>query len=184
MLEAAADAIAESGVAAVSLREIARRAGVSHATPGHHFAHKAGLLTAVATDGFERFAGVLDQRAPNVEGDEPLDRLVAAGLAYVSFAIEHWAVFELMFRRDVIDVRDPAYLASAARTRAVLVERVSAAQQTGWAGNHDTEVLVTLCWALVHGCAALMVQGALPPDSTDVAALLRMQLALLGSSAG
>src|SRR5215213_2255929 len=95
LLEAAVEAIAEVGPAAVSLRDLARRTGVSHAAPAHHFGDKAGLLTAVATDGFERLAATLGQ-AYQATGS-----FLEVGVAYVRFAISHQAQFEVMFRPEL-----------------------------------------------------------------------------------
>src|SRR6266496_4233805 len=75
-------ALAEAGPAAVSLRDLARRAGVSHAAPAHHFGDKAGLLTAVAADGFERLAAALQA------ADAETGRFIDIGAAYVRFAVE------------------------------------------------------------------------------------------------
>src|SRR5262245_27450164 len=93
LLKATAKLIAEQGVAALSLREVARRAGVSHGAPAHHFRDKAGLLTALATQGFELFTAA-QCAARDGAGDDPLRRFGATGYAYVQFAIEHRAHFE------------------------------------------------------------------------------------------
>src|SRR5215213_4055244 len=91
LLEAAVEAIAEVGPAAVSLRDLARRVGVSHAAPAYHFGDKAGLLTAVAADGFERLAATLRQ-AYQTTGS-----FLEVGVAYVRFAVTHRAQLEVRF---------------------------------------------------------------------------------------
>src|SRR3954451_21225511 len=91
LIDKALEAIADDGVAALSLRDVARRAGVSHAAPAHHFGDKAGVLTAIATEGFELLAG-----ATRAASGDLLDR----GLAYIRFAVEHPAHYEVMFRPD------------------------------------------------------------------------------------
>src|SRR4029453_17310460 len=94
LLEAAVEAAAEVGAAAVSLRDLARRAGVSHAAPAHHFGDKAGLLTAVATEGFELLADELtDARDTGAD-------FLGIGVRYVGFAVDHRAHFEVMYRPD------------------------------------------------------------------------------------
>src|SRR5918998_1032836 len=85
ILAAAVDALAESGPARLSLRELARRAGVSHAAPAHHFGDKAGLLTAVAAEGYTLLAEALTA-AQQLAGD-----FLDVGVAYVRFAVEHRA---------------------------------------------------------------------------------------------
>lgn len=89
LLAAALEAIEEVGPTALSLRDLARRAGVSHAAPAHHFGDKAGLLTALAAQGFDLLAQALVQAG---------DDLLEAGVAYVDFAVRHRAYFEVMFR--------------------------------------------------------------------------------------
>jgi AcrR family transcriptional regulator len=97
MTAAAATAVAERGPAGLSLRELARIAGVSHAAPAHHFGDKAGVLTAVATEGYTLLADAL-----NDAGDD----LLAAGLAYVRFAVDHPGHFAVMFDRSLLHADD------------------------------------------------------------------------------
>src|SRR5689334_25241030 len=91
ILSAALDVIATDGPTALSLRDLARRAGVSHAAPAHHFKDKAGLLTAIAIDGYERLAVALEAGSS----------LLELGAAYVRFALDHPAHFEVMFSPDL-----------------------------------------------------------------------------------
>src|SRR5947207_2091303 len=112
VLDAAIGAIEESGPAGWSLRELARRAGVSHAAPAHHFGDKTGLLTAIAVEGYTLFADTLERTA-----DDFLD----TGLAYVRFAIDHKAYFEVMFRPELYRADDPEVIAAAERAKGVLV---------------------------------------------------------------
>src|SRR5215203_6275096 len=101
LLDAAVEAIAEVGPAAVSLRDLARRTGVSHAAPAHHFGDKAGLLTAVAADGFRRLAATLG------EAYEATGSFLEVGVAYARFAAIHRAHFEVMFRPELYRTDDP-----------------------------------------------------------------------------
>src|SRR5215217_2074126 len=94
ILDAAVESISANGSAALSLRELSRRAGVSHAAPIHHFGDKAGVLTALAAEG---------------------DDFVEAGVAYVRFAVLHKAHFEVMFRPDTYRADDPAVVAARER---------------------------------------------------------------------
>ncbi|MFT2020528.1 TetR/AcrR family transcriptional regulator [Streptomyces sp. 796.1] len=107
LLAAAAATIAERGVAGLSLRALAHSAGVSHAAPTHHFGDKRGLLTALAAEGH----GMLADALGSAGGD-----LLAVGVAYVRFAVEHRAHFAVMFQPDLYDTNDPQV--SAARERA------------------------------------------------------------------
>lgn len=150
VLDAAVEAIAESGPATWSLRELARRAGVSHAAPAHHFGDKTGLLTAVAAEGYRLFADAL-----TAAGDDFLD----VGAAYVRFAVDHRAYFEVMFRPDLYRADDPEVRAESARADAILQRgaRGHAAPST------DQRTAAIAAWSIVHGFAALWLNGNLPP---------------------
>ena len=114
LLDAAVQAIAEVGPAAVSLRDLARRTGVSHAAPAHHFGDKAGLLTAVATDGFRRLAATLR------ETYQATGSFLEVGVAYVRFAVTHRAHFEVMFRPELYHTDDPELVRARDAARALL----------------------------------------------------------------
>jgi AcrR family transcriptional regulator len=119
LLQATAEAITENGVATLSMRDLARRAGVSHAAPTHHFGDKAGLLTAFATEGFEQLAKALgtSRLASN--------SFVELGVTYVRFAVTRRAEFEVMFRPDLYHAADPELLAARARAADALYAAVS-----------------------------------------------------------
>jgi AcrR family transcriptional regulator len=146
-LECAAAAIIEGGgVSALSLRDIGRRAGVSHAAFKHHFGSKPGLLTALATEGYEVLA-----KAVTDEGHD----LVEAGVAYIQFAVAHPAHFEVMFRPGIVQA-DDSQLASA-RERASLAF-TSALPEAASAATR------LAAWSIVHGFATLWLSGGLHDD--------------------
>lgn len=173
IIDAAVAAIADSGPATWSLRELSRRAGVSHAAPAHHFGDKAGLLTAVAAEGYALFADALE-----AAGDD----LHEVGLAYVRFAAGHRAHFEVMFTPALYRADDPAV--TAARARA---DRVLAAGVRGVAPARPDEdrTAAIAAWSIVHGFAHLWLSGALPADLGDdpVAAARPVLRRLFGGSA-
>jgi AcrR family transcriptional regulator len=149
ILDAAIESISANGSAALSLRELARRAGVSHAAPIHHFGDKAGVLTALAAEGYELLANALE-----AAGDE----FVEAGVAYVRFAVTYKAHFEVMFRPDTYHRDDPVVVAARQRARQALVEGVRT--KTTSAGR-EAELTGVAAWSLVHGFATLWLTGAL-----------------------
>lgn len=149
ILTAAVEAITAGGSANVSLRDLARRAGVSHAAPIHHFGDKAGVLTALAEEGFDLLAEELA-----AAGDD----FAEMGVAYVRFAVAHQAHFEVMFRPDTHHRDDPAL--SAARSRA------GAALSRG-AGSTAGDYTEVAAWSLMHGFATLWLTGALPASLGD-----------------
>jgi AcrR family transcriptional regulator len=164
--------ITENGVAALSLRELARGAGVSHAAPAHHFGDKTGLLTAIAIEGFTLLADTLE--AARERG------FLETGVAYVSFAVEHPAHFTVMFG-PVGDDGDPDLAAARDRAGAILDEGVlDLPHPPPESDRHDAAIAA---WSLVHGFATLWLNGALslPPDADPTAAARRIVTALLAS---
>jgi AcrR family transcriptional regulator len=165
LLDTALAAIAEHGPAAVSLRDVARRAGVSHAAPTHHFRDKTGLLTAVAAEGWTLLADTLGETAARDEGFAEL------GVAYVLFATSHPAHFAVMRAPGLIRSDDPDLVAAQ--------ERAGSHLRAGAAGHSrgeptDPRVTALAAWSLVHGLSALLLEGTISPEpGTDVATLAR-----------
>ncbi|HEY4021975.1 MAG TPA: TetR/AcrR family transcriptional regulator [Pseudonocardiaceae bacterium] len=156
LLAAAVDAIGDGGVASVSLRDLARQAGVSHAAPAHHFTNKTGLLTALATQGFTLLADAL------AAADSDLAEM---GVAYVRFALDHPAHFRVMFDSDVLNNDDPELTAARAAARTQLHAGVGALS--------DANPLAPLAaWSLAHGFATLRLDGNLAGEG-DPAAVFR-----------
>jgi AcrR family transcriptional regulator len=153
------EAIAEVGPAAVSLRDLARRTGVSHAAPAHHFGDKAGLLTAVAVDGFRRLAATLG------ETYQATGSFLEVGVAYVRFAVNHRAHFEVMFRPELYRTDDPELVRARDAARALLYPPAAeAANSPDGAGDVRAAVAA---WSLVHGLATLWLNQNLPPQLGD-----------------
>lgn len=166
LIEAAVEAIAEDGPSSLSLRAVAKRAGVSHAAPAHHFGDKAGLLTAVAVQGHERFAAALEG-AWRATGD-----FVEVGVAYMRFAIDNRAYFETMFRPELLHADDPELERAAARSRAVLYRGAGDADADGNERTYHPSALAA--WSLVHGFSELLLGGNLTQEvGEDPEAILR-----------
>jgi AcrR family transcriptional regulator len=159
LLEAALQAISEVGPAAVSLRDLARRTGVSHAAPAHHFGDKAGLLTAVAADGFRRLAATLR------EVYQATGSFLEVGVAYVGFAVTHRAYFEVMFRLELYRPDDPELVQARDQARALLYPPAAEAANTR---DSDGDMRAGVAaWSLVHGLATLWLNRNLPPQLGD-----------------
>jgi AcrR family transcriptional regulator len=155
ILDAAIESISASGSAGLSLRELSRRAGVSHAAPIHHFGDKAGVLTALAAEGYDLLADALD-----AAGDE----FVEAGVAYVRFAGTYRAHFEVMFRPDTYHPDDATVVAARERASEALTHGVhSRTARTARTGG-DARLTGIAAWSLMHGFATLWLTGALPDD--------------------
>lgn len=171
LLDAALDSIATSGAAALSLREVAAAAGVSHGAPAHHFGDKAGLLTAVAAEGFELLAAELEvvrDAAPQGAGG---DRFLAVGLAYVSFAVEHPAHFHVMYDPSLYRADDPAVRDANARAGHALYG--SAGEYAPAATDSSRAELGLAGWCLMHGLATLWLSGSLAGRGDDPVELAR-----------
>lgn len=166
LLDAAAELVAEVGPSQVSLREIARRTGVSNAAPVHHFGDKAGLFTALAAEGFALLAAEL------AEARARSDDFGEVGVAYVRFALAHRAHFEVMFRPDLYHRDDPS-IVEGNRLAAQHLYGPAAARIGGTKGREGREAGVA-AWALMHGLATLLINGNLGADATaDPEALAR-----------
>lgn len=170
---AALDLIARHGPAGFTLREAARRAGVTHAAPYRHFAGKTALLAAVAEEGFAGMrASMLAALAR--AGADPATRLQALGVAYVRYAVAHPSHFRVMFGSEVADKTVYSGLAAAAAaTFQLLVEAIDACQASGQIQPGPAEELAVPLWSIVHGLAGLVIDGQVPgapPDGVSVAA--------------
>jgi AcrR family transcriptional regulator len=178
LVTAALDLLGEAGAEAVSLRAVARRAGVSAMAPYRHYADKEALLAAVATLGFERFRDALraaDWAAPAGQG------LVAQAVAYVGFAVENPALFRLMFGPKRFGAH-PELWAAGEAAYGVLAGRVAAETPV----EAEREARALGCWSLVHGLAMLLLDGRLGDKAAvsaeDVTRLVAE--AMLGPGAG
>jgi len=162
LLDAVEAAVRVHGVSALSLRDVTRRAGVSHGAPAHHFRNKAGLLAAFAAQGYESLGHtVAAEIAGTAGGHDGADVLAAIGRGYVRFAVEHPAHFEVMFRLDALDVDDQSFQAASDAAYSLLTSTIEQCRAEGRLGDLDPEVVTVSAWSLVHGLAALLISGRL-----------------------
>lgn len=158
LLDAVADIVLAAGPDAVTLRECARRAGVSHSAATPHFGDKLGLLTAFAAEGQARLRqwmqAALDAARPSTG---PAARLAATGRGYIAFAQTNPAHFRVMFRADLIDRGDPAWRAETEATFAVLSDAMCALSPGLDARSRRARL--TLAWSAVHGFCTLYTEG-------------------------
>jgi AcrR family transcriptional regulator len=162
LLAAVDSAVADGGVSGVSLRDVARRAGVSHSAPAHHFGSKAGLLTAFATAGYQLLAeSVISEIAASGTGDGAAE-LGAIGRGYVRFAVGHPAHFEVMFRLDALDPGNAEFAAASETAYGLLTATIERCRAAGHLHGRSPELVAVSAWSLVHGLAALWISGRLP----------------------
>ena len=162
LIDATEALLAEKGADGFSLREVARRAGVSAAAPSHHFGDAAGLLTAVATLGFEGLTKAL--AAGDARGDDARTALREQGIEYVRYAMDHPGRFRLMFRSGQLH-KDAALEHHGTAAFEVLAHGVRRAFGVADAASMTPEHwnAVTALWSLVHGYAHLAIAGKLDP---------------------
>ena len=179
LLEVAREILDADGFEGLTLRQIAKRAGVSHAAPARHFPNLASLLAAVAAAGFDELyksveghvTGVTDGRA----------RIAAAGEGYVAFALANPGVFGLMFRPERYDTTDEAYALSGMAAFNQIVDLVREAQTDGWRPEADPVNLATVVWSAVHGMTQLWLHGAVQgaTGSDDMSSLKSLMTEVL-----
>ena len=175
LIDASLVLLSERGPEAISMREIARQAGVSHGAPAHHFGDKAGLFTAAAIDGQQLLAAALGQAIAGATGTEA--QLKAAGEAYIRFAVGHPGQFNIMFQSEQIDRQNPDYKAAAETTRSHLEQCVATFLGDKAEQRHLTAV-VTALWSQVHGFSCLWLAGNFgdPADEALLGQMLRDML--------
>ncbi len=173
------------GLEGVSLRRLAKAAGVSKTAPYRHFADKRDLLVAIAADGFRLLAEKLESVAPaapvapvvasvgagggasSVGSDEASgdvrEGIRALFRAYMDFARARPALYKLMISRLGYELHSEACRLNSERALGCLIRAVQAAQAAGWKSEKDTMALVLSLWASVHGWTTLLIDGLLPP---------------------
>jgi len=179
LLREATAAIREHGPSAITLRAIARRAGVSHAAPYRHFKNKEGLIAAVSAQGFAQLTQVLLQAQAPFEN--PLTRFERLSRAYVQFAVANTEIFRLMFSSELADKDAHPELAEAARAAFDLVTTtVAACQAIGLVRQGDPADLSIAGWSMTHGLAVLLAdQQILATSGEELDALVQQASATL-----
>jgi AcrR family transcriptional regulator len=157
LLEAAEIELAEKGPEGFTLRGCAKRAGVSHAAPAHHFGDVAGLLSALAAEGFERFLKTTSARMGTADPGDARARLVAMGLGYIEFARANPALFSLMFSSRKADFQEDRLQRAATASFEQLVAGVGAVAGVDPLTTREGRRQLAATWAIVHGLAHLLL---------------------------
>lgn len=176
LVDAAAAVLESDGLEALSLREVARRAGVSTAAPYHHFADKQALLVALAIDGFDELEAALTRATAKAK--TPRARLQAVADGYLRFAKQRPALYQLMFSPLLAGARGEGALFEASQ-RALAVLRGAVVS-----GKQGDGVDVLLAWALGHGVASLAELGLFGTPRNADALVMERLVRLLSASRG
>jgi AcrR family transcriptional regulator len=190
LTQAALQLLAERGSAKVTIREVARRTGVSQAAPYRHFANSAAMLSAVAAQGFDALAHVMTTRIASA-GADPHARLTASAVGYAEFAVRNEALFRLMFGTEVgSPTSHPEMEEAAARAFGLMLQELVGCQEAGLVRQGPAGDLGLGAWAIIHGMCVLLLDGQLerggvvreqgPEQARQLAELLWSGLALKG----
>src|SRR5437762_516211 len=159
LLQAAERVLERDGLAGLTLRAVAREAGVSHAAPTHHFGDLTGLLSELAAIGFTMFnVAMVAARASETQ---PLMKAMASAKAYVAYAQAHPGMYSLMFRNERIDMTRPSLHEAASASFQGLANSAGASGEALEALSLDQAAVIARNWSLVHGFTMLLLDGRL-----------------------
>jgi len=162
LLEAAERVLERDGLAGLTLRAVAREAGVSHAAPAHHFGDLTGLMSELAAIGFRRFNAAM--KAAGEGAAAPTDKGPARARAYVAYAQANPGMYGLMFRTERLDYTRPSLHDAATASFAGLAGAISAERNEPIAEERlslEQAAAIARAWSLVHGYTMLLLEGRL-----------------------
>jgi AcrR family transcriptional regulator len=159
LIEAGIKILSKEGVSGLTLRKVAKQAGVSHSAPYAHFADKQSLIAAISTEGFKQLYAQLDAAILSKK-DDPKRQLNAGAWAYVQFAIDNTDAFKIMFSGVLEKERDyPAFVEISHKTFDRVVEVVKSCQEAGVLHPAPPEVMAVAVWGQLHGIVSLVLEG-------------------------
>lgn len=161
LIEAALGMLQEDKSWQFTLREVARRAGVSHTAPYRHFPDKAALLAELANVGFEKMREQLLAAIGNLPVEE---QLIAVAKAYIKFGISNPALYHLMFSAEAGEKEEVHLNGRALATLNVLITLLERGQKEGAFKVRPIQGHAAACWSQVHGLTMLMINGLLLPE--------------------
>jgi AcrR family transcriptional regulator len=167
LIAAGVNILAHEGIAALSLRRVARRAGVSHSAPYAHFADKQALIAAISTEGFHRLYMQLESAVKPYAVDAGR-QLVACGQAYIRIATDEKDIFKIMFSGILEQEKEyPEFVEISQATFNLLVEVVSVCQKAGILRPAPADLLAVAIWGQVHGLVSLALEKQISHNLLD-----------------
>src|SRR6476661_4701387 len=187
LLNAAERVLERDGLAGLTLRAVAREAGVSHAAPTHHFGDLTGLVSELAAIGFRQFNTAMELAGS--AGRSPIEKALARAKAYVAYAQAHPGMYGLMFRTERLDMSRPSLHEAASAAFAGLAGSIGESRREHIEEQKlslDQAAAIVRAWSLVHGFTMLLLDGRLSdilrllPKGTGAETLLDAMLRLTG----
>lgn len=170
LVSVALDILENQGIDALTLRAVARGAGVSHGAPARHFENLNDLKAEVAAAGYKMLADeIQDAVSSRVHGPDPKEPLVTATHAYVNYALKHTGLFSLIARTNTLGLNNDSMRRERRSASDKFLWLVRQAQAKGWKAGMDPNLLASSLWASAHGLATLWLHGAYQhanPDTT------------------
>jgi AcrR family transcriptional regulator len=174
LIQAGIEILSKEGVSGLSLRKVARRAGVSHAAPYAHFADKQELIAAISTAGYRKLYEKVYDAAQHYQGD-PLRQLVEGAWAYVEFALDENDHFRITLSSVVEKEKDhPAFVEISQNAFKLVVELVQACQKAGVLNDGPSDLMAVSVWGLVHGFVSLALEDQISHTLLDRYSLKEM----------
>lgn len=159
LIEAGIKILAKEGVSGLSLRKVAKEAGVSHSAPYAHFADKQSLIAAISTEGFKQLYAELDEAILAHSGN-PKEQLLEGAWAYVQFAMKNTGTFKIMFSGVLEKEKDyPAFVEISRKTFEKVTDVVKACQDAGTLHAAPPDVMAVAVWGQIHGVISLILEG-------------------------
>lgn len=179
LIAAGIEILSKEGMGALSLRKVARRAGVSHTAPYAHFADKQALIAAIATEGYEKLYARISEVVQRYH-DAPARQLVEAAWTYVEFALNETDYFNITFSGIVEKEKDyPAYVEISHRNFELVVEIIEACQPAGILPAGPSDLIAVSIWGLLHGLVSLVLEGQVSHTILDRFTLKEMIVSAL-----
>ena len=175
LIDTAVEIISEQGAKDLSLRKIAKRAGVSHTAPYRHFKDKNAILGAVAREGFDMMLRKTEERIARSRGNE-LDHFAISGLSYIDFAVNYPAHYRVMFGTRL----ENSYFSEEFKPESIpvfklLKDIIMVCQEKGLLKAGDPQEMAMAAWSIVHGFAMLRIDHHIPDQGMDEKRLRDLQ---------
>lgn len=179
LIDAAVKIISEQGAGDLSLRQIAKRAGVSHAAPYRHFKDKNAIFAAVAKEGFDMMLRETEDRIASTKGNE-LDHFAVCGLSYIDFAINYPSHYRVMFGTRL----DNSYFSEVLKPESIpvfklLLDIIMVCQEKNFLKGGDPHEMAMAAWSIVHGFAMLRIDRHVPDRKLNKTKLRELQRAVV-----